>query len=145
MGSDLLTVNPLAPNFSSVFLEVHLKCRTLGTVSMTVFYSFAHNTHQIVGSSKIVNLSEVLDSEELEVQVFMSEFSLHSGVLHYMANNFQKLYKRDYQDHIYSPGGQLKTRTLFSVPFATIYQMLMSNLFRIEDENSVLGFVFHYT
>ena len=44
-GVDILSANPLAPNFSSVFLEVQLKCRTLGTISITMFYSFAHNTH----------------------------------------------------------------------------------------------------
>jgi hypothetical protein len=89
-------------------------------------------------------LDEALDSEEVEIQVYMSEYSLHSAVLHYITDNFQKLYKRDYNDFNYSRG-RLKHRTIYSTPFATIYQIMMSNSLRVEDENSLLGFVFHYT
>ena len=71
-------------------------------MSISLFYSFAHNTYQIVGASKAANLKNVLDSEEVEIKVFMFEYILHSGVLHYLTDNFQKLYKRDYQDLLYS-------------------------------------------
>ena len=91
--------NILAPNFSSVFIEFEISCKTLGKVSTSIFYSFAHNTNQVVGIQNVINLGQLLNSEELEIKVNMSEFSLHSAVMHYLSDNFSSLYKRDYNEN----------------------------------------------
>lgn len=31
------------------------------------------------------------------------------------------------------------------IPFYSMYQIMMSNYLKVEDENTVLGFIFHFT
>jgi hypothetical protein len=33
---------------------------------------------------------------------------------------------------------------MFHLPFETVYQLLQSHTLRVEDENTVLGFIFHF-
>jgi hypothetical protein len=108
--------NNLAPNFSSVFMDLEVKCKSLGKRNMHMFYSFAHNSNQVIGISNVINVSQLLNGEEIEFKVHVSEYSLHSAVMHYLADNFSKLYKRDFHKL-----GDQNTRSIFSVPFCTVY------------------------
>lgn len=61
-----------------------------------MFYSFAHNSNQVIGISSVMNVSQLLNGEEIEFKVNVSEFTLHSAIMHYLCDNFSKLYKRDF-------------------------------------------------
>jgi hypothetical protein len=49
VSNELFNVNCLTPNFSSVFIDFELTSKSLGQRNTVIFYSFAHNSNQIVG------------------------------------------------------------------------------------------------
>ena len=56
IGEDLIGQNFLIPNFSSVILEFEIYHKSMGEKSTPIFYSFAHNSNQIIGQKNILNL-----------------------------------------------------------------------------------------
>lgn len=115
--------------------------KSAGERSTQMFYSFAHNTNQIIGHKNFINLSKLRDGEDITFKVFIKEYLIHSSIMHTLALNFSKYYQQDYNEAIRRHTG---TRTLFTVPFNSIHHLLQSNSLRVDDENSVLGFLFNY-
>lgn len=96
----------------------------------------------MIGHKKFLNLSQLQNSDEFTVKVYLSEFLLHSAVMHQIADNFPRLFKQDYNTLFYE---NIRNRcSIFNMSFCTLYHLLMSNSLRVEDENTVLGYLFHY-
>jgi len=89
----------------------------------------------------VCSLAQALGSENLSIEVSMQEFTMHSGVMHFISDNFSSLYKKNYG----LITSRQRKRSLFTLNFETVSQLMQSNSLRVEDENSLLGFVFHYT
>ena len=110
-----------------------------------MFFSFAHNTNQIVGHKNFINLSKLRASDEITFSVYIKEYFIHSSIMHTLSHSFSKLYQQDYNDTVRNASIYgAHRRSLFTMPFYTIYHLLQSNSLKVDDENTVLGFVFHY-
>mmetsp|Transcript_6122 Transcript_6122/g.5523 ORF Transcript_6122/g.5523 Transcript_6122/m.5523 type:complete len:119 (-) Transcript_6122:921-1277(-) len=48
-------------DFSSVFVEFEAVDGALGERSVSIFYSFAHDTHQVIGVKNFLNISQLKD------------------------------------------------------------------------------------
>lgn len=91
-GQNLKCDNFLSPEFSSVSFEISLQVLSQGTVTMSklipIFYSYAHNTNQVIGVSNLANLGDCGSDTELKIKIFMQELPVHSALMSCLASNF---------------------------------------------------------
>lgn len=55
------------------------------------FFSFANNHYQMAGERNFCKSSALRASENVKINVFLKEINLHSGLLHYLCENFDTL------------------------------------------------------
>ena len=145
VGDNSLYENFEVPNYSSVIVEFEMQQKTIGERTSSLFFSFAHNTNQIIGHKHFINLSKLRASDEVTFSVYIKEYYIHSSIMHTLSHDFSKLYQQDYNDTVRNASIYgASRRSLFTMPFYMIYHLLKSNSLKVEDENTVLGFVFHY-
>jgi hypothetical protein len=76
--------------FSSTIVEIEVTDTALGSVKTAFFYSWAHDSYQIVGHEKFLTLDQLSDQQKFKVKVQIREDIVHSSLMHYFANNFQR-------------------------------------------------------
>lgn len=123
--------NYLYPNFSSCNIEFEFVYSNY-TRKHPMFFSFAHNTNQIVGLKKILSLKNLENSTNLTVRIRIKELFVHSALMNNISSSFCKLY----QNH--------SKNNLMRLSFPLVYQILKSHTLRVPDENMVLSFLYHY-
>lgn len=72
---------------------------------------------------------------------------MHSGIMHYYAATFQNKFKEEVvslETHKFQIPGQSIKHGLLSLPVTCVYSLLQSDDLKVDDENTVLSFVYHY-
>ena len=123
--------NYLYPNFSSCIIEFEFLYSNC-TKKHPIFFSFAHNTNQVIGLKSILSLQNLDDNCKLTVRVRIKELYVHSALMNHISSNFSKMY----QNHSKS--------NLMKLCFPMIYHLLKSDTLNVPDENMVLSFLFNY-
>ena len=113
--------NPIRPTVCQIFTKKH-----------PIFFSFAHNTNQVIGLKSILSLQNLDDNCKLTVRVRIKELYVHSALMNHISSNFSKMY----QNHSKS--------NLMKLSFPMIYHLLKSDTLNVPDENMVLSFLFNY-
>ena len=124
--------NNLVPQFSSVLFTLELQKKRV-----PIFFSFAHNTNQLVGIKNLANLCHLSDTDLIDIKIFAKEQILHSALTQYLSNNFTKFFK-------IAAKSDSSVQSLYSLQPSTIFQILESNNLKVEDENTVLTFIYNY-
>jgi hypothetical protein len=77
----------------------------------------------------------------------MKEFILHSALMHYFTSNFYSLFKKEFTliKQVKTISSNQDKGYLLNLPFYTIFQILSSNYLKVEIEDQVLSFIYHYT
>src|SRR4051812_36836602 len=73
----------------------------------------------------------------------MKEFLLHSAIMHYLTTNFYSHFKNEFA-YLKQHNRIDVSHGLLNLPFYTVYAMLSSNHLQVDDEKTVLSFIFHY-
>jgi hypothetical protein len=73
--------------FTSAIVEIEVSDTALGCKKTSFFYSWAHDSFQIVGHEKFLTLDQLSDKEKFKVKVQIREDIIHSALMHYFANN----------------------------------------------------------
>ena len=84
----------------------------------------------------------------MTVRVKIFEHIIHSAMIHHFASTFQRKFKEEsaLEQTIRMCPQTFKSKPgLFSQPIHMIYWLLSSDQLKVEDENTVLSFIFHYS
>jgi hypothetical protein len=128
-------------SFSSLLLEFEIVDAALGDCRTTIFYSFAHDTYQIIGQKNALNISQLQNKSQLTVRVHLKDYILHSALLHYYTTNLYAIFKKEHKD----ARNVNNKSSLLTLPFSNIYQILNSNLLKVEQEDDAFYFFLRYT
>jgi len=72
--------------FTSTLCEIEVVDSAINKSAF--FFSFSHDSHQIVGHKNYVQLDQLSNKEKLTIRVNMREHVIHSSLMHYFATNF---------------------------------------------------------
>ena len=104
-----------------------------------------------------MNLSQMQNKNQLKVKLHMKEFLMHSALVWYLSQNFQDYFNKDlkqleiYKNNNCAPYTTSYNTTtskdfeLLNLRFYTLYQLFSSHNLKLESENTLLSFIFHYT
>jgi hypothetical protein len=98
-----------------------------------------------VGHRDFAVLDQAKDSFKLRVRI--KEHVMHSGIMHYYASTFQNKFKEEVvslETHKFQIPGQSIKHGLLSLPVTCVFSLLQSDDLKVDDENTVLSFVYHY-
>lgn len=113
-----------------------------------IFFSFCHDQHQIIGHKNFANLDQLANKDRIKIKVKVREHVIHSAMVQYFASTFQKRFKEEQsleKARKMCPQSIKESYGLFQEPSYVMYWLLCSDLLKVEDENTVLSFIFHYT
>ena len=99
------------------------------------------------------------NKSQLKVKVHMKEFLMHSALTWHLSQNFQDYLAKDlkqmeiYKNNNCSPYSYTNSNGLTSfrdfdllnLRFYTVYQLFSSQHLRVDSENQLLSFLFHYS
>ncbi|CDW79156.1 leucine rich repeat family protein [Stylonychia lemnae] len=145
--------------FSSMLIQFEILDAAFGEYKSLIFYTFAHDHNQIIGHQNFINISQLKEKNEINIKVHMREFILHSSLTYYISQNFQSLYQKDLKtlelqkknylanknSFFYNHPNVYNEYELLNMAFYNVFQIFLSQDLKVEDENLVLGFIFHYT
>ena len=104
-----------------------------------------------------MNLSQMQNKNQLNVKLHMKEFLMHSALVWHLSQNFQVYFNKDlkqleiYKNNNCAPYTTSYNTTtskdfeLLNLRFYTLYQLFSSHHLKLESENTLLSFMFHYT
>ena len=104
-----------------------------------------------------MNLSQMQNKNQLKVKLHMKEFLMHSALVWHLSQNFQDYFNKDlkqleiYKNNNCAPYTTSYNTTtskdfeLLNLRFYTLYQLFSSHYLKLESENTLLSFMFHYT
>eukprot|EP00347_Sterkiella_histriomuscorum_P021918 403332320 len=145
--------------FSSILFQFELIDAAFGEYKSLIFHTFSHDSNQIIGHEKFINLSQLKDRNEINLKVYMKEFILHSCLTHHICQNFQDYYQQDLKkidiakhnyasqknNYLLNQKLQSADYDVLNMPFYCVFQYFQSNELKIDEENLALGFLFYYT
>lgn len=137
-------------NYSSLLIEFELCDAAIGDRKTPIFFSFSHETHQIIGQQNFISIPQLQNKAQLNIKLQLKEFILHSALMHYFTSNFYTLYKKEFslvKQYKTASGALISTDkgSLLTLPFYTVYQILSSDNLKVDIEDYVLSFLYHYT
>jgi len=105
-----------------------------------------------------MNLSQMQNKNQLKVKVHMKEFLMHSALIWHLSQNFQDYLAKDlkqleiYKNNTCGPYSYTSTNGLTSfrdfdllnLKFYTLYQLFCSHHLKVDSENQLLSFLYHY-
>ena len=112
-----------------------------------MFFSFAHDQNQVIGHRNYISLDQLQHKTQLKIAVGMREHVLHSALVNYITINFQRKFKEAcaLQETRKIQYWDKQETGLFDLPDYMLYWMLSSDNLKVQDEHTVLSFIFHFT
>ena len=141
---DFRSTSPL--NMSSVLFDLQVEDPLLGGRKSSIFFSFAHDSNQIIGIRNFFNIQQLKKKDSLEIQVSVKEFFLHSAMMHYFITKFYQNVKKEIQiikqyfknpvptGTFYQNENLLSPDSFFNLPFYIVFQILSSHHLQVEEE-----------
>lgn len=95
--SDCLQVlrSSLPIQFTSQLMELQIVDPGLKDRKTVIFFSFSHSSNQIIGHQNFVNLNQLMNKDKIKVHVKIKEHILHSAMMQYFAQTFQRRFKEE--------------------------------------------------
>ncbi|CAG9334305.1 unnamed protein product [Blepharisma stoltei] len=125
--------------FTSVLFELEIDDQALretnrvGNQSMAscCFYSFPNDHYHIAGERKYCKTSTLKNQESAIVNVYMRIAGIHSGIMHYLTENFSTLIVKDY-------------KSFRDMSFYNMKYILSHDALAVKDEHEAAGALWKY-
>ena len=96
------------------------------------FYSFANNQNHMAGERNFCKVSSVRNLDLVKITVYIREVSIHSGLLHYLCENFDSLSSN-------------KVDKFLEIDMYNMKYLLASDLLNVSNEREAAGAFWKYT
>jgi len=123
-------------NFTTVLFEVVVKDPVLEKNS-TIFFSFSHDQHQVIGHKNFFNLKQLSKKDNIELLVWIQEFPFHSAVIQYISEKFSQLASEE-------PTPSAKVKKLYDIHSSDLYYILASDNLHCDSENEAFKCLYKY-
>mgnify|MGYP002625699966 FL=1 len=77
--------------FNSILFEFVIR-DTNFEKSNQIFFSFVKNQHQIIGHKNFININQLTNKNKFHFILYIKRFPLHSGIMHYLSENFNYIF-----------------------------------------------------
>ena len=137
-------------DYNSVLFRVSIVDNDIPIKEVFLFHSFCiNNDKTYIGRSSLTNLKDHIDSNSLKIRVWVIEYPIHAGCLHYLSSNFIQLVKETDEKKLYeillsSNVNALNQKKYIDLGIYEAFSLLNSDNLYVDNEKIVAVFLYNY-